>query len=88
MKTINKFTFKNLSDYLKHFRYLPTYRKGNKDAFYNPRNRQDLLIPIDKPEFTKLEVITLFSNSKATDMPPNIEWCRFQQYIYSIDINP
>lgn len=83
MKNQNTYTFKNISDYLKHFRYLPTYRKGNKDAFYNPRNQQDLLIPIDKLEFTKSEIIQLFFENKATDMPPEIEWYRFQLFLHS-----
>jgi len=81
MKTT--YTNQQLVSYLKHFRYLPTYRKSNKDAFYNPRNRQDLLVPIDKESFTQPEIIALFQKSRATDFPPEIEWSRFHLFHYS-----
>lgn len=76
------YTFKNLSDYLKHHRYLPTYRKNIFDAFYNPRNRGDILIPFEKEDFSQSEIIQIFLESKATDMPPETEWHRFQLYMY------
>ncbi|HNP66270.1 MAG TPA: hypothetical protein PKH16_00060 [Aequorivita sp.] len=82
MKTRNTYTFKDISDYLKHHRYLPTYRKNIFDAFYNPRNRGDILIPYDRDDLTEEEILHFFNESNATDMPPQIEWHRFQLFMY------
>lgn len=81
------YTIKNVSNYLIHFRYLPTYFKGENRAFYNTRNRQHLLIPLENESLTEQDIIQFFKKGKATDMPPEIEWSRFQIFMHSQNNN-
>jgi len=82
MNTIKNWSSQDLQAYLKGQGYHPTYWQGNNSAFYNPRNRQTMLVPTDEYMFSKDEIIVLFTQSKATDMPPEIEWHRFQLFIH------
>ena len=78
-KTI--YTRKNLLDYLNHF-YLSTYCTIDMQAFYNARNRQHILVNRKKENFSKSEIILMFAKDKATDLPTEIELCRFQLFLY------
>lgn len=80
MKTT--YTLKDIWNYLTHFRYTPSFRRGNKYAFYNSRNNLDLLIPFNQQSFTKKNIIELFNADNATDYPSEIEWCRFQLFTF------
>ncbi|WP_452597569.1 hypothetical protein [Pontimicrobium sp. MEBiC01747] len=59
--------------YFKRYKYHSIYFTKTADAFYNPRNRQTLLLPKETETFSKEEAITMFTESKATDLPPEIE---------------
>jgi len=73
----------DLRAYLKKQGYHPTYFKQAHRGFYNPRNRQTMLVPLGDILLPKDEIIALFQASCATDMPPELEWYRFQLFIYS-----
>ena len=82
-----KIEVKTTSDELQHYLlaqgYHPTYWKGNDRGFYNPRNRQTILVPFKNCELSKAQITTRFRTSKATDMPAEIEWHRFQLFLHS-----
>ena len=77
------YCFKQLRDYLIENNYTPSYRRGNKDAFYNGKTNLEVLIPFNQEAFTKQQIIQIFQEDNATELPPQIEWCRFQVFIYS-----
>lgn len=80
-------TSDNLQQYLLAQGYHPTYFKGNNRGFYNPRNRQTMLVPYESISLSKEQILTLFSKSAATDIPPELEWYRFQLFLHSITQN-
>lgn len=77
-----KFTTQDLIHYLEHYGYRMTYRQGSKDAFYNYRNRKHILISTDTEILTREQVITLFKDSNATDLPPEVEFSRFHLFCH------
>lgn len=88
-KTENKmnhekiYSVAQLVAYLKSESYYLTYRQGCNDAYYNPRNRQYMLLPISHERIlSKEEIIELFTNSKATDLPSELEYHRFTLYLH------
>ncbi len=82
MKNQRTYTVWQLTNYLRGLRYHLTYRKGAKDAYYNPRNRQIILLPVVRETImTTGDIIWLFRESKAMDMPPELEYIRFSQFI-------
>ncbi len=75
---------KELEHYLKSRSYHLTYRQGNFDAFYNPRNRQYILLPVDRSvAYSKEELLALFAESEATDLPPKLEYYQFVLHIHT-----
>ena len=60
--------------------YVPTFRSGEEDHFYNYRNRQTMAVPSAelKPNFTEMEVVAVFGGkAEHTDY---IEIVRFKQF--------
>ncbi|GAB5417049.1 MAG: hypothetical protein Crog4KO_19150 [Crocinitomicaceae bacterium] len=60
--------------------YVPTYRSGGNDHFYNHRNRQTMAVPLpeDKPIFTEQDVVTVFGGKASK--PDYIEVVRFKNF--------
>lgn len=81
MNTIKNWSSEDLQAYLKEQGYHPTYWKGKNRGFYNPRNRQTVLVPIEDIMLSKYEIIALFTESEAADMPVELEWRQFQTFI-------
>jgi hypothetical protein len=77
------YSISTLTDYLLVQNYHPTFFQGMSRGYYNPRNRQTIRVPLELEHLTKEEILTLFIESNATDMPSEIEWHRFQLFIYS-----
>lgn len=85
MKKEENYTVKELAAYLTSLSYHLTYRQCDCDAFYNPRNRRYILLPVNREKIlTKSGIITLFEESEATDLPSELEYNRFTLYLYSI----
>ncbi len=82
MNTI-QVTSNKIKAYLLEHGYHTTYLKGTNKGFYNPRNRQTLLVPNSNDSLTKIQVLELFQNSKAIDMPAELEWYRFQIFLFN-----
>ena len=74
-------TTKTLQQYLLSQGYHATYWKGDSRGFYNPRNRQTLLVPVENSTLSKAQILALFQNSQATDLPPQLEWYQFQLFL-------
>ncbi|PKV50820.1 hypothetical protein ATE84_2887 [Aquimarina sp. MAR_2010_214] len=84
MKQEGIYSVAQLAAYLKSEAYHLTYRQGSNDAYYNPRNRQYIFIPIFHERLlSKEEIIELFTESKATDLPPELEYHRFTLYLHA-----
>ncbi len=82
MRHQRTYTVCQLANYLQGLRYQLTYRQGTRDAYYNPRNRQIMLLPsVRETILTTAEIIRLFRQSHAVDMPPELEFIRFSQFI-------
>ncbi len=78
------YSIAQLAAYLISESYHLTYRQGCNDAYYNPRNRQYILVPIFQERLlSKEEIIELFTESKATDLPPELEYHRFTLYLHA-----
>ena len=73
-----------LKAYLNEIGYLMTYRKGNCDGYYNYRTNECLLIPFDKTTVLDIsDIQKIFKNSDAIDLPAELEFNRFQLFIYN-----
>ena len=79
----HKHTSLELQQYLLSRGYHATYWKGDNRGFYNPRNRQTLNVPDKNCTLTENQIIALFRSSEATDLPPQLEWYKFQLFKYS-----
>lgn len=74
-------TTKILKHYLLSQGYHATYWKGDSRGFYNPRNRQTLFVPDMNCTLSKAQILGLFQDSQATDLPPQLEWFQFQLFL-------
>ena len=68
----------HVREYLK-VHYSATFRKNNRDHFYNFRNRQSIGVPIAKETFTDEEIMAMFSGK--TELPSSAEMLRFTTFI-------
>jgi hypothetical protein len=81
MKIQNTFTFKSIRNYLRNHSYVRTYRQRNYDAFHNYKTNEYVFVPYEEGNYTEEELLGLFQNSKGTELPAEIEICRFQLFI-------
>ena len=82
MKNYQTYSFNNLRAYLKKFRYVRTYRQGDKDAYHHYKTNEHVLVPYEEGNYTEIELLKLFKNSKGTELPAEIEICRFKLFIH------
>lgn len=82
MQTQNTYTFEKVRDYLQGNSYVRTYRQRNCDAFHNYKTNEHVLVPFAEGSYTEQELLELFQNSKGTELPADIEICRFKLFIH------
>ncbi|MBO6517418.1 MAG: hypothetical protein JJ975_12795 [Bacteroidia bacterium] len=82
MTTNKKFNKTDITNYLKSLGYKTTYIQDGHQAYYNPRTRKELLIPMNEELLTQDELNQIFQVSKATDLPIELEVKRFEVYVY------
>lgn len=82
MKTQNIYSFKSVRNYLLNNSYVMTYRQRNCDAYHNYKTNEYVLVPFEEGNYTEDELLALFQNSKGTELPADIEICRFKLFIH------
>lgn len=82
MKNPNIYSFESVKDYLLNYNYVRTYRQKNWDAYHHYKTNEYVLIPFEEGNYTERELLDLFQNNKGTELPAEIEICRFKLYNY------
>lgn len=82
MKIQNSYYFESVRNYLLNHNYVRTYRQRNCDAYHNYKTNEYVLIPYQEGSYNEEELLELFQNSKGTELPAEIEICRFKLFIH------
>jgi hypothetical protein len=82
MKKQNTYSFESIRKYLQENHYVKTYRQGTKDAYHHYKTNEHVLVPYEKGSYTEVALLQLFQNSKGTELPAEIEICRFKLYTH------
>lgn len=82
MCTQNTYTFEVIRTYLQNHNYLRTYRQRNCDAYHHYKTNEHILLPYQEGSYTQEELLELFQNSKGTELPSEIELCRFRLFTH------
>lgn len=81
-----KITYQQIRHYMSKNGYVPSFRRGNKDAFYNHRNQSHVMIPFGLESYTREDIITAFEADGATIRPPEIEYFRLRVFLYEFEL--
>lgn len=87
MKTQSTYTFDSVRTYLQSNHYVRTYRQRKYDAYHHYKTNEHILVPFEEGSFTEQELLKLFQNSKGTELPTEIEMCRFKLFIHQKNNN-
>ncbi|MCI2229922.1 hypothetical protein MC378_12160 [Polaribacter sp. MSW13] len=82
MKTQNTYSFKSVRNYLLNHDFVSTYRQRNCDAYHNYKTNEYVLVPYEEGNYTEIELLKLFKNSKGIELPAAVEICRFKLFIH------
>ena len=81
-----KITYQQIREYMSKNGYVPSFRRGDKDAFYNHRTNTHVMIPFDLRNYTREDIIGAFEADGATIRPPEIEYFRLRVFLYELDL--
>ena len=78
----NTFLTSQLIAYLDNRGYVATYFQANKRAYHHWKSNEHVLVPEDKDALTSAEILTIFRENGATELPAELELMRFQVYYH------
>ncbi|WKD85204.1 hypothetical protein KCTC32516_00544 [Polaribacter huanghezhanensis] len=82
MKNNKSYSFRSVRKYLLNHSYVQTYRQKDCDAYHNYKTNEHVLVPYQEGSYTEDEILQLFKISKGTELPCEIELCRFKLFIH------